>query len=110
MSIRGSVLTIMLLLSGMAGSAEKPGGSTGPAPLGSSLGDITKMPDLFTGQWGTMAGFVEDDPKAVPPFTPKAQKFVDAYQHKRDIPYAEDGCRTPGLPLSMRIGGIKFSY
>jgi hypothetical protein len=27
-----------------------------------------------------------------------------------DIPYAEDGCRTPGLPLSMRIGGQKFSF
>jgi hypothetical protein len=68
------------------------------------------MPDLFTGSWGTMAGFVEDDKKAVPPFTAAAQKYVDSYKHLYDIPYAEDGCRTPGLPISMRIGGQKFTF
>ena len=109
MSIRsGSVVTIMLLLSGMACSAEEGGAQSGA--LGSALGDITKMPDLFTGMWMTMAGFVEDDKKRNVPFTPKAQKYVDAYKHKRDIPYAEDGCRSPGLPIAMRIGGPKFSY
>ena len=111
MSIRsGSVVTILLLLSGMACSAEQAGGSTGSAALGSALGDITKMPDLFTGMWGTMSGFVEGDKSLNVPFTAKAQKYVDAYKHKRDIPYAEDGCRTPGLPIAMRIGGAKFSY
>jgi hypothetical protein len=115
----GSVVTLLLWMGGVAcaaetaaapgaGNASKSGNSV---PLGSAIGDITKMPDLFTGTWGTMAGFVEDNEKLVPPFTPKAQKYVDAYQHKRDIPYAEDGCRTPGLPLAMRIGGgLKFSY
>jgi hypothetical protein len=103
----------MLLLSGMAGSQERGGGppSQSIAPgLGATLADITKMPDLFTGSWGTMAGFVEDDEKAVPPFTAKAQKYVDSYKHLYDIPYSEDGCRTPGLPLTMRIGGQKFTF
>jgi hypothetical protein len=109
MSIRiGSVVTIMLLLSGMAYSADQAGGQSGA--LGSALGDIVKMPDLFTGTWRTMAGFVEDDKSKVPPFTPAAQKHVDSYKHKRDIPYAEEGCLTPGLPLAQRIGGINFSY
>jgi hypothetical protein len=109
MSIRsGSVVTIMLLLSGMACSAEQADAQSGA--LGSALGDITKMPDLFTGMWMTMAGFVEDDKKLNVPFTPKAQQYVAAYKHKRDIPYAEDGCRSPGLPIAMRIGGPKFSY
>jgi hypothetical protein len=44
------------------------------------------------------------------PYTPKAQKFVDSYKFKRDIPYAEDGCNTPGLPIAMRSGRIKFMY
>jgi len=119
MSIRSvTVVTSLLLLSGLAGSAERAGGPPGannallsPAPgLGSTLADITKMPDLFTGSWGTMAGFVEDDPKLVPPFTAKAQKYVDSYKHLHDIPYAGDGCRTPGLPLTMRILGIKFTF
>jgi hypothetical protein len=103
----------MLLLSGIAGSQERGGGppSQSIAPgLGATLADITKMPDLFTGSWGTMAGFVEDDKKLVPPFTAAAQKYVDSYKHLYDIPYSGDGCRTPGLPLTMRILGIKFTF
>jgi hypothetical protein len=114
MSIRNvSVVTGMLLLSGIAGSQERGGGAPSqaiPPGLGSTLADITRMPDLFTGSWGTMAGFVEDDKSAVPPFTAAAQKYVDSYKHLYDIPYSGDGCRTPGLPLTMRILGIKFTY
>jgi hypothetical protein len=36
--------------------------------------------------------------------------LVDNFKYKRDIPYAEEGCTTPGLPISMRTGPIKFSY
>jgi hypothetical protein len=118
MQVRSVSLTIVLLLSGMAGSAERafgqgasnPSQGPDPAALGSALGDIVKMPDLFTGSWGTFSGFVEDDKKRVPPFTPAAQKYVETYKHKRDIPYAEDGCRTPGMPIAMRVGRVKFSY
>ena len=109
MAVRsGSIVPIMLLLSGTAYAADQAGGQS--EALGSALADIAKMPDLFTGTWRTMAGFVEDDKKRVPPFTPAAQKYVDSYKHKRDIPYAQDGCLTPGLPLAQRIGPINFSY
>ena len=109
MSMRtGCVVASMLLLSGMAYSAETSGGQS--AALGSALADITRMPDLFSGSWRTMAGFVEDDKGRVPPFTPAAQKYVAAYKHLRDIPYAQEGCLTPGLPIAMRIGGVNFSY
>jgi hypothetical protein len=109
MSIRsGSVVTILLLLSGMACSAEKAGGENGA--LGSALGDLTRMPDLFRGTWMTYSSFVEADAKLNVPYTAKAQKYVDAYKQKRDIPYAEDGCRSPGLPISMRTGPISFTY
>jgi hypothetical protein len=120
MSIRtGRVTTIMLLLSGMACSADKAGGqsagnssqSTGSAALGSTWADAAKMPDLFSGMWMTFSGFVEGDAKLNVPYTAKAQKYVGAYKPKRDIPYAQEGCQSPGLPIAMRLGGgIKFTY
>ena len=120
MSIRsGSVVTILVLLSGIACSAEKTGShgasnapqSAGSAALGSTWADASKLPDLFSGTWWNFASFIEDDAKLNVPFTAKAQRYVDAYQYKRDIPYAEDGCRSPGLPITMRLGGaLKFTY
>jgi hypothetical protein len=97
----------MLLLSAMAYSAEKPDHS---GALGSSWADAARMPDLFSGMWMTFSGMIEDDQKLNVPYTPKAQKFVAAYKPKRDIPYAQEGCMSPGLPIAMRTGPIKFSY
>jgi hypothetical protein len=106
MSIRiGSMVTVMLLLGGAAGAAEKTGGA-----LGSSWADTAKMPALFTGMWMTPAAMVEAKPELDVPYTAKAQKYVDSYKFKRDIPYAEDGCNTPGLPIAMRSGPIQFLY
>ncbi len=69
------------------------------------------MPDLFSGMWMTFSGFVEGDEKLNVPYTAAAQQYVARYKPKRDIPYAEDGCRSPGLPIAMRMGGgIKFTY
>jgi hypothetical protein len=99
------MVTVMLLLSGAAGSAENTGGA-----LGSTWADAAKMPDLFTGMWMTPAAMVEAKPELDVPYTAKAQKYVDSYKFKRDIPYAEDGCNTPGLPIAMRSGPIKFMY
>jgi hypothetical protein len=105
MSIRsGSVLAIMLLASAMAGAAESAGGQSDA--LGSTWADAAKMPDLFTGMWMTFGG----RPGSVPPYTAQAQKYVDAYKPKLDMPYAEEGCRTPGLPISMTFGPSKFTY
>jgi hypothetical protein len=114
----GSVITTMLLLSGIACAADKPEAksasnssqSTGSAALGSSWADAAKMPDLFSGMWMTFGGMVEDDPRRNVPFTAEAQKYVDAYKQKRDIPYAQEGCTSPGLPISMRAGPVKFLY
>jgi hypothetical protein len=108
----------MLLLSVTASAADKAGGQsaskslqgTGSPALGSTWADAAKMPDLFTGMWMTMSSFVEADAKLNVPFTPQAQTLVDNFKYKRDIPYAEEGCTTPGLPISMRTGPIKFGY
>jgi hypothetical protein len=109
MSIRNaSVVTIMVLLSGMAFSAEKAGGQSDA--LGSSWADAAKMPDLFSGMWMTFSSFVESEEKQNVPYTAKAQKHVAAYKFKRDIPYAQEGCMSPGLPIAMRTGPIKFTY
>jgi hypothetical protein len=78
--------------------------------LGSTWADAGKMPDLFSGMWMNTSSFTEDDAKRNVPFTAKAQKYVDAYKHKRDIPYAQEGCQSPGLPIAMRTGPIKFTY
>jgi hypothetical protein len=108
MSIRSaSVVTLMVLLSGTAFSAEKAESQS--AALGSSWADAGKMPDLFSGMWMTFSGMVEGDANSVP-YTAKAQKYVAGYKPKRDIPYAQDGCASPGLPIAMRTGPIKFSY
>jgi len=109
MSIRSAgVVTIMLLLSGTAFSADKAGGQS--EALGSNWADAGKMPDLFSGMWMTFSSFVESDEKLTPPYTAKAQKLVAGYKFKRDIPYAQDGCMSPGLPIAMRTGPIKFTY
>jgi hypothetical protein len=109
MSIRSrSIVTTMLLLGGLACSAETSAPQTGA--LGSSWADAGKMPDLFSGMWMTLSGMVEGDAKLNVPYTAKAQKFVASYKPKRDIPYAQDGCASPGLPIAMRTGPIKFSY
>jgi hypothetical protein len=90
------MVTAVLLLGGAAGSAEKMGGA-----LGSTWADAARMPDLFSGMWMTYSaarggGMVESDPKLDVPYTAKAQKFVDAYEFKRDIAHAQDGCAPPG--------------
>jgi hypothetical protein len=119
MSARTAIATtITLLLGGLACAADAPGGQAastalepaGPAAPGSGPADAAGMPDLFSGMWMSYSGFVEGDAGLNVPFTAKAQKYVAAYKHKRDIPYAEDGCRSPGLPISMRTGRIKFAY
>ena len=113
-----SLLTAAVMLSLMACSA---GQSSGPsasnssqgassAAPGSSWADAGKMPDLFSGMWATFSPMVEADAKLNVPYTAKAQKYVDAYKYKRDIPYAQDGCRSPGLPIGMRAGPVKFTY
>jgi len=109
MSIRSaSVVTLMVLLSGTAFSAEKADSQS--AALGSTWADAGKMPDLFSGMWMTMSSFVESEEKLNVPYTAKAQKYVAAYKAKRDIPYAQDGCASPGLPIAMRTGPIKFAF
>lgn len=107
-------LVLALLLAGSASSAAN-GQQATPAPaqpstLGSTWADAERMPDLFTGMWMTFTGFVESDESVNVPYTPEAQAYVDQYEHRRDIPYAEEGCLPPGLPISMRVGPIKFSY
>jgi hypothetical protein len=60
--------------------------------------------------WMTFSNMVESDESLNVPFTAKAQQYVAAYKYKRDIPYAQEGCMSPGLPISMRSGPIKFTY
>src|ERR1039458_9222453 len=106
MSIRSaSVVASMLLLSGTAFSAESQSGA-----LGSTWADAAKMPDLFSGMWMTFSGMVEGDAKLNVPYAAKAQKYVASYKPKRDIPYAQEGCMSPGLPIAMRTGPIKLTY
>jgi hypothetical protein len=119
MSVRtGSAVSILLLLGASGCSADKaaapaandaPQGA-GSAALGSTWADAAKMPDLFSGMWMTFSGMVESDEKTNVPYTEKAQKYVAAWKPKRDIPYAQEGCLSPGLPISMRTGPSKFSY
>ena len=109
MSIRSaSVVLIMSLLGAMACSAETADGQS--AALGSTWADAGRMPDLFSGMWMTFSNMVESDEKLNVPYTAKAQKYIAGYKFKRDIPYAQEGCRSPGLPIAMRSGPIKFSY
>jgi hypothetical protein len=108
----------MMLVGVMGCSADKPAGQranntaagTDSATLGSAEADVGKMPDLFSGMWLSFSSFVEDDATLNVPYTAKAQKYVDAYRQRRDIPYAEEGCKSPGLPIAMRMGQVKFAY
>ncbi|EIZ79800.1 hypothetical protein WSK_1608 [Novosphingobium sp. Rr 2-17] len=119
MTIRSKMAaTVAMLLAGsICSSAHAQAANSAPPPpaapsaASAAWADAAKMPDLFTGMWMTFSGFVEGDKSLNVPFTPKAQKFVDAYKPKRDIPYAQEGCKSPGLTLAMRLGGgLKFTY
>ena len=76
----GRVITITLLLSATACSADKSDGqsassssqSTGSAALGSTWADAGKMPDLFSGMWMTFSAMDEDkDPEEMVEFLNK---------------------------------------
>jgi hypothetical protein len=77
---------------------------------GSTWADAAKMPDFFTGMWMTFSGMVEGEEKVNVPYTDAAKKYVADYKPKRDLPYAEDGCLSPGIPVAMRSGPIKLTY
>jgi len=88
-----------------------PAADDGARPTGFTWAAAAKMPDLFSGMWMTFSGFVEGDAGLNVPYTAKARQYVADYKPKRDIPYAQDGCKSPGLPIAMRMGGgIKFTY
>jgi hypothetical protein len=96
---------------GGGGGGGAPGGRVGgpgggPGGAGAFGGGV----DVNSPAFVIATSFVEADPSRNVPFTPQAQKYVDAYVHKRDIPYAGESCTTPGPPISMRTGGIKFNY
>jgi hypothetical protein len=108
MSVRSrSVVTLMLLLGVMGCSPDKAGGHANNASPG--IDSPAQIPDLFSGMWLSFSSFVEDDAKLNVPYTASAQKYVDAYRQRRDIPYAEEGCKSPGLPIAMRMGQVKFT-
>src|ERR1035441_765436 len=93
MSIRSAnVVTITLLLGGMGFSAQEAWSqspnnsspSTGSGALGSTWADAAKMPDLFSGMWTTLSSMIESDETLNVPFTPKAQKYVNAYKRSEE--------------------------
>ena len=78
-------------------------------PLGNKWADVTKLPDLFTGNWQSFASFL-DNPSTVP-LTPQAQQYVARYKPIADIPFAGAHCPTPGMPIVQRLGSpLKFFY
>ena len=105
-------VSIAALLAGSIVSLAhaQPAPTPAAGALGSSWADAAKMPDFFTGMWMTFSPMVDGNERVNVPYTDKAQKFVDAYKPKRDLPYAGDGCLSPGLPVAMRSGPIKFTY
>ena len=105
------LLSFAALAHGAAHGVLPPPVGDGARPAGSAWAAAAAMPDLFSGMWMTFSGFVESDEGLNVPYTAKAQQYVADYKPKRDIPYAQDGCRSPGLPIAMRMGGgIKFTY
>jgi hypothetical protein len=67
------------------------------------------MPDFFTGNWQSMSSFL-DNPSDVP-LTPEAKAHIARYQPIEDIPFAGEGCKTPGMPIVQRLGSpLKFFF
>jgi len=110
---RMAVSIAALLAGSIFSSAHGQPVNNAPAQVGApaaTWADAAKMPDFFTGMWMTFSPMVDGSEKVNVPYTDAAQKYVDAYKPKRDLPYAQDGCLTPGLPVAMRSGPIKFAY
>jgi hypothetical protein len=110
---RTAVSIAALLAASIVSSAHGQAVNSAPAQIGApaaTWADAAKMPDFFTGMWMTRSPMTEADEKTNVPYTDAAQKYVDAYKPKRDLPYAQDGCLTPGLPIAMRSGPLKFAY
>lgn len=116
MSTRLASVVRMLPLLGFAAWAQaadqnsaRSALGSGASPLGSAWSDAARMPDFFAGTWMTFEPMIDTERPKVP-YTNKALTYVARYQPRRDMPYAEEGCRTPGLPIAMRTAPIKFSY
>ena len=78
-------------------------------PIGSEWGDATKLPDFFTGNWMSMSSFL--DATNDTPLTPKAKAWAEKYKPIGDIPFAGEGCKTPGMPAVQRLGmPLKFFF
>ena len=95
-----ALVSAMLALPAAAAAAEPPG---------TSWGDVTKLPDFFTGNWQSVTSFL-DNPSDVP-FTAQALAYIASYKPIADIPFAGPSCKTPGMPIIQRLGSpLKFFY
>ena len=110
MSIRnGSIALIMVLLSGMACSAQAADSSQWSAGFnvgrrGQDARSVQRnVDDLFRHGRGRCKAERSLHRQGAEDMSPR-------YKAKRDIPYAQDGCASPGLPIAMRTGPIKFTY
>lgn len=89
--------------------ADPAPGITSAKPLGSTWGDVARMPDFFSGNWMNMQSFLDKTNDT--PLTPAAKAHAAKYKPIEDIPFAGPGCRTAGMPLVQRLGmPIKFFY
>lgn len=102
---------IAVPLAAQARPARAPARAVAAAnlPLGSSWGDVSKLPDFFTGNWQSVTSFLDANPKT--PLTPKARAHADSFKPLEDIPFAGAGCKTAGMPMVQRLGSpLKFFF
>jgi hypothetical protein len=93
----------------VAGNAFAQNDNTPPAGFGAKWEDAAKMPDFFSGMWESVGGMT--DGKVDVGYTQKAKDYMAQYKPKKDIAYAGEGCKSPGLPIVQRSGSpLKFQF
>jgi hypothetical protein len=105
-AIRKTAFIAIALAAIFVGGAEA---QQKPAALGSSWGDISRMPDFFSGMWQSSSAMVDGPTNAK--LTDKAKAYVQRYTPVNDIPLAGVDCKNPGLPITQRAGSpLKFMF
>ncbi|NKJ42208.1 hypothetical protein [Novosphingobium sp. SG720] len=103
------IATTLAVAQPAAPAPAAPAAPAGAQPLGSAWGDVTRMPDFFTGNWQSVTSFL--DKANGTPLTPQAKAHADKFKAIEDIPFAGAGCKTPGMPIIQRLGSpLKFFY
>lgn len=75
----------------------------------STWADVSKLPNFWSGTWmGGAPGMPRAQQKLS--YTDRAKAYMANYKRKKDIEFAGEGCKTPGMPTVMEIAAMPLKF